>query len=123
VDAANSSISAFTVTGLSGLSRFVDGSAVVIAGNGANFRTAYYVTPATRGCGSGFPHAAIASVTGWRDQPYFTASSRLFRGEPGVLEMLDMPTFANEAPFRPTSRWRPRKTFWCICPTGDLPNR
>jgi len=34
---------------LSGLSRFVDGSAVVIAGNGANFRTAYYVTPANHG--------------------------------------------------------------------------
>ena len=99
---ANSSISAFPVTGLSGLSRFVDGSSVVIAGNGGNFRTAYQVTPANQGEPlPGFRMLPLTSVTRWRDQPYFTAASRLFRGEPGMLEMLDVPTLADGASFSP----------------------
>jgi len=65
----------------------------------------------------------LTSVTGWRDQPYFTASSRLFRGEPGVLEMLDMPTFANEAPFSPDFALASPENVLVHLSNGDSTNR
>jgi uncharacterized protein (TIGR03437 family) len=80
----------------------VDGSPVVIAGNGGNFRTAYSMTTANQGDPlPDFRMLPLTSVTRWQGQPYFTAASRLFRGEPGMLNMLDVPTLANGAPFSP----------------------
>jgi uncharacterized protein (TIGR03437 family) len=88
---ATSSLSEFTVRGLSALGRLEDGSVMAIAGNGANFRTAYGVDVA----GQGDPVTSLRllplqSLTRWKDEPFFTAASRLFRGEPGRLRMLDL---------------------------------
>ena len=89
---ANSPVSTFTVMGLSALARLEDSSVTVIAGNGGNFRTAYRVDPSgTRDPLPGFRMLPLQSVTRWGERPYFTAASRLFRGEPGRLEMLDIP--------------------------------
>ncbi len=88
---ADSSIRKLTVTGLSALTRLEDGSVVVLAGNGANFRSAYSVDPSGQGDPlPAFRMLPLQSVTRWRGQSYFTAASRLFRGEPGRIEMLEL---------------------------------
>ncbi len=99
---SNSSVSSFTVAGLSALARLDDGSVAVIAGNGANFRSVYRVDPS----GQGDPLPAfrllpLQSVTRWRGQSYFTAASRLFRGAPGRIEWLDLQTLPTGAAFVP----------------------
>ena len=99
---ANSTVTTIPVVGFSALARLEDGSVAAIAGNGANFRTAYRLDPS----GQGDPLAAfrmlpLQSVARWRDRPYFTAATRLFRGEPGRREMLDLaalPTPAGGTP-------------------------
>ncbi|MEK7403467.1 MAG: hypothetical protein AAB225_00020 [Acidobacteriota bacterium] len=88
---ATSTLIRHTVEGLSALARLEDGSVAVIAGNGANFRTAHRLGLVGQGAPlPAFRMLPLQSVTRWRDQSFFTAASRLFRGEPGRLEMLDV---------------------------------
>jgi uncharacterized protein (TIGR03437 family) len=99
---ANSGVSTFQVVGLSALARLEDGGVAAIAGNSGNFRTAYRIDPS----GPGDPLPAfrmlpLQSVTRWRDRPYFTAASRLFRGEPSRLDMFDTPVLPSGATFVP----------------------
>ncbi len=87
---AASSLSDSTVRGLSALGKLEDGNVAVLAGNGANFRTAYEFGLS----GQGDPVSSLRllplqSVTRWKEEPFFTAASRLFRGEPGRIRMLD----------------------------------
>ncbi len=77
-----SSLSAFTVAGLYALTRLEDGSAAVLAGNSANFRSLYRISP--EGLGEPqpdylmLPFQSVAQIQG---EPYFTTSGgRLFRG-------------------------------------------
>lgn len=88
---ANAAVNTFPVTGLSALVRLEGGSVGVIAGNGVNFRTAYRADPV--GPGEALPGLRmlpLTSVTQWRERPYFTAASRLFRGGTDHIEMLDV---------------------------------
>lgn len=88
---ASSTVRTFTVTGLAALGKLEDGNAAVIAGNATNFRTAYGATPAGRGdVVAGLQMLPLQSVTRWKDEPFFTAASRLFRGAPGRIRMLDL---------------------------------
>ncbi len=88
---ANSSVRTVPLVGMSALTRLEDGTVAVLAGNGANFRTAYRLEPTGQGDPlPAFRMLPLQSVTRWRDRPYFTAASRLFRNEPGRLEMLDL---------------------------------
>ncbi|MBL8179816.1 MAG: hypothetical protein JNK48_34370 [Bryobacterales bacterium] len=87
---ASSTVQKFTVTGLAALGKLEDGSVAVIAGNATNFRTAYQVAGA--GQGEALPALRmlpLQSVTRWKEEPFFTAASRLFRGAPGRIRMLD----------------------------------
>lgn len=98
---ATAAISGFTVTGGAGLTRLEDGTAAAIAGNEA-FRSVYRITPA--GLGDVLPELRmlpLQSVTHFRAQPYFVANSRLFRGEPGAIEMLDIRVTPSGWPFIP----------------------
>ncbi|MDX1981977.1 MAG: hypothetical protein SFV51_17025 [Bryobacteraceae bacterium] len=99
---ADSTVSSFRVTGLAALTRLEDGSAAVLAGNGVNFRTAYRISPA--GLGDPLPAfrmLPLQSVTRYDGEAYFTAASRLFRGEPGRLRMLEAPPIPIGAAFVP----------------------
>ncbi|MBL8233788.1 MAG: hypothetical protein JNL98_35145, partial [Bryobacterales bacterium] len=82
----------FEVVGLSALARLEDGTVAVSAGNGANFRSVYPVTPAGLGQPLNAPRMLpLQSVTRWREKPYFTAATRLFRGETGRIEWFEPP--------------------------------
>jgi uncharacterized protein (TIGR03437 family) len=88
---SSSSVTTFTVSGLSALARLEDGSVAAIAGNGGNFRTAYRVGPSGQGDPVyGLRMLPLVSVSRSLEKPYFTAASRLFRGDPGRLEYLDV---------------------------------
>lgn len=87
---ANGSVNAFTVMGLNAVTKLEDGSVAVIAGNGANFRNVYRVSPA--GVGDPITNLRLLPLQSFalfRGEPYFTGAARLFRGEPGGIEMLD----------------------------------
>jgi uncharacterized protein (TIGR03437 family) len=99
---SNSSVGSFTVMGLSALARLEDGGVAVIAGNGNNFRSAYRAGPAGQGEAlPAFRLLPLQSVTRWSNQSYFTAASRLFRGEPGRIEWLDLQALPGGASFVP----------------------
>ncbi|MGH9721306.1 MAG: hypothetical protein ACRD8O_13910 [Bryobacteraceae bacterium] len=99
---ASQSLSTFTVNGLSALVRLDDGTVAVLAGNSGSFRTAYRVTPSGQQNElPAFRMAPLQSVTRWRQGSYFTAASRLFRGEPGRFQMLNLSTLASGALFQP----------------------
>ncbi|MBY0507831.1 MAG: hypothetical protein K2X03_28215 [Bryobacteraceae bacterium] len=91
---ATRSVNVFTLSGVSALGRLDDGSAIAITGNSGTFRSTYRLTPA--GLGEpvlGLRQLPLQSVTRWRDLPYFTAATRLFRGEPGRIQWLNLPNF------------------------------
>jgi len=99
---ASKAITTFPVRGFYHLTRLADGTVAAIAGNGSNYRRVYQVTPS--GLGAVVPGSGMlpyGSYTVWQDKPYFTAASRLFRGEFGKLEALDMPTLTTGATFAP----------------------
>lgn len=97
----DSAVRTFPVEGLSALVRLEDGSVAVIAGNATAFRTAYRVEPSGRGEPLSLRMLPLQSITRWRERPYFTAAARVFRGEPGRLELLDVPMLTPGAPFAP----------------------
>ena len=95
-------VSAFAVRGLYHLGLLNDGSVFAIAGNGSNYRRIYRVTP--DGLSTTVPGTAMlpyASFTYFQDQPYFTAASRLFRGDFGRLEYLELTALDTGANFSP----------------------
>ena len=99
---ATQAVTTFTVAGLAHLTRLDDGNAAVIAGNGANFRTVTRVDPAGLGeTVADFGRLPLAAVTRARNQPYVVAASRLFRGLPGRLEMLDLAALPDGTVFTP----------------------
>ncbi|MFN7933359.1 MAG: hypothetical protein U0R19_08540 [Bryobacteraceae bacterium] len=88
---AASTVRTFSVPGLAALGKLEDGNVAVVAGNATNFRSAYGLTAA--GQGEALPALRmlpLQSVTRWKDEPFFTAASRLFRGAPGSIRMLDL---------------------------------
>ncbi|MBM3813867.1 MAG: hypothetical protein FJW20_19745 [Acidimicrobiia bacterium] len=100
--AATQEVTRFPVTGLSALVRRENGTVMVIAGNGANFRTAYPVTPD----GLGDPHPGLrmlplGSITEFRGVMHFTAANRLFRGVPSQVELFEHPMITTGAIFPP----------------------
>ncbi len=98
-----SSVIKHTVMGLSALTRLEDGTVAVLAGNGSNFRTAYRLGLVWQEEALPlFRMLPLQSVARWRDAAYFTAASRLFRGEPGRIEMFDLqPLLPAGAAFAP----------------------
>ena len=83
---ATQTVSQFVIPGLSAVNRLEDGTTVAIAGNAANFRSAFQLSP--KGLGdlrSGLRFLPMTSVA----PPYFVAAGRLFRGEPGQIEWLE----------------------------------
>lgn len=99
---AGSTLSNVTVTGLSAIARLEDGTSAALAGNSANFRNAYRLEPQRIGpVVDPYRMLPLTSIARWQGQPYFTAASRLFRGEPGRLEMLDIPTLPSGQAFSP----------------------
>lgn len=83
---ATQTVSQISVPGLNSMGRLEDGTAVAIAGNGTNFRSAWRLTPAGLGeLRAGLRFLPMTSVA----PPYFVAASRLFRGEPGRIEWLE----------------------------------
>jgi len=83
---ASQTISRIQVPGLNSMGRLEDGTAVAIAGNGTNFRSAWRLTPAGLGeLRAGLRFLPMTSVA----PPYFVAAGRLFRGEPGRIEWLE----------------------------------
>ncbi len=99
---SNSSLGLFSITGLAALGRLGDGTAVAIAGNGGNFRSVYRLSPAGKGEElTGLRWLPLQSVATLDSMPYFVAASRLFRGVPGQIEMLDLPLLSSGANFTP----------------------
>ncbi len=99
---ANSGITTYTVPGLAGISRNESGDAIVFAGNSATFRAPYLLQPTGRGAAiAPYSNLPLASTTRWKDQPFFTTASRLFRGEPGKLQMFNELTLPTGAAFAP----------------------
>jgi uncharacterized protein (TIGR03437 family) len=98
---ATAKIGVHTVTGLSALGRLEDGTVFVISGNATNFRSARQFTPA--GVGELLPwyRLPLTSVTRLRNTSYFTAATRLFRGEQPNIQMLDLTALPNGAVFNP----------------------
>ncbi len=91
---SSSTLSAVEVVGLAQIAKLEDGSVAVIAGNGANFRSVLPMTPS--GLGEAQPALRLlplASVSRFRETPYFVAASRLFRGDQGSIAMLDLVGF------------------------------
>ncbi|MBL8236928.1 MAG: hypothetical protein JNM66_05890 [Bryobacterales bacterium] len=83
---ASQTVSRITIPGLNSMGRMEDGTAVAIAGNGTNFRSAWRLTPAGLGeVRGGLRFLPMTSVA----PPYFIAAGRLFRGEPGRIEWLE----------------------------------
>ena len=99
---AGKAVNTFTAAGISAIGRLEDGALVALAGNNANFRSAYRVTPA--GLGDALPGLRmlpLQSVTHWEGQPYFIAAARLFRGEAGRIQMLNLPLLPSGTTFTP----------------------
>jgi uncharacterized protein (TIGR03437 family) len=95
-------IRTFTVAGLVSMIQLEDGSAAVIAGNATNFRSVVRMSPDGLGeIVEPYRLLPLTSVARYRDQPYFTAASRLFRGAPGNIEMLDLQYLPTGAAFNP----------------------
>jgi uncharacterized protein (TIGR03437 family) len=85
-------ITTVTVAGLGALSRLDDGATAVLAGNSGTFRSVYPIAPNGQSAAmDSFRMLPLGSVTRFRGRPYFTAASRLFRNDPGRIEMLDIP--------------------------------
>jgi uncharacterized protein (TIGR03437 family) len=83
---ATQTVSRITIPGLNSMGRLEDGTAVAIAGNGTNFRSASRLTPAGLGeLRAGLRFLPMTSVA----PPYVIAAGRLFRGEPGRIEWLE----------------------------------
>ncbi|MBM3787937.1 MAG: hypothetical protein FJW30_26615 [Acidobacteria bacterium] len=96
------SVSSYAIPGLSALSRLEDGTPIAIAGNSATFRSVFRLDPAGLGPQiTALTNLPLVSVTRWNDTPYFVASSRLFRGNPGELEFFNEPFLATSAAFTP----------------------
>jgi uncharacterized protein (TIGR03437 family) len=99
---ANSGLTSYSVVGLAGIGRTENGDAFVLAGNSGTFRAAYLLQPTGRGAlVPPYTNLPIASTTRWKDQPFFTTGTRLFRGEPGRLQMFDELTLPSGAAFAP----------------------
>ncbi len=99
---ADRSVRTVRVVGLSALIRLADGGVAVIAGNSANFRSVYPLTPAGLGAPlAGLGLLPLQSVTSARGEAYFVAAARLFRGATGRLEMLDLPYLPSGSVFNP----------------------
>lgn len=99
---ATKAVSTFTATGISALGRLDDGSVVALAGNSATYRSVYRLSPAGLGeVLSGLRQLPLQSATRLREQPYFTAAARLFRGEPGRIQWLNLPFLPTSATFAP----------------------
>ena len=99
---ASAGTTTYSVVGLAGIARDESGDAIVIAGNSATFRAPYRLQPA--GSGNAVPPYAnlpLSSIAQWKEQPYFTTTTRLFRGEPGKLQMLNELTLPSGAAFAP----------------------
>ncbi len=96
---ADSSVRKFTVVGLAALTKLDDGSVGVIAGNATGFRSLYKVSPAGLGEPSDLRMLPLQSATRWQGRPYFIAAAQLFRGAPGLIERLDLPTLPTGANF------------------------
>ncbi|MBL8215741.1 MAG: hypothetical protein JNK87_33775 [Bryobacterales bacterium] len=99
---ATRNVTTFPLRGLYHLLTLPDGTVAAIAGNGSNFRRIVRLTPN----GPGDPETGTAmlpyvSFTRWQSRPYFTAANRLFRGEFGRMEYLDLPVLDTGATFAP----------------------
>ncbi len=92
----------FTVEGIAALNRLQDGSVMAIAGNSAAFRNGYRLTPGGLGeVVAGLRLLPLQSASVFRKQPYFIAATRLFRGEPGRIQLLNLPLLPTGAAFTP----------------------
>ncbi|MBM3724828.1 MAG: hypothetical protein FJW40_05330 [Acidobacteria bacterium] len=99
---SDSSLRRIPVQGLAALFTLDDGGAAVIAGNSATFRSVFRVLPDRLGSVvEPYRMLPLTSVAMDGATPYFTAASRLFRGGPGSIEMLDVQFMANGAAFNP----------------------
>ena len=99
---SNSSLGIITIVGLAAMGRLGDGTAAVIAGNGVAFRSVYRLSPAGKGEElTGLRWLPLQSVATVESTPYFVAASRLFRGVPGQIEMLDLALLPGGANFIP----------------------
>jgi uncharacterized protein (TIGR03437 family) len=88
---SSGAITTVPVEGLNGLMQLSDGRAVALAGNGANFRSVYPISPSGLGAPlTEFRMLPLGSVAVDGDARYFTAATRLFRGLPGSIEMLNL---------------------------------
>lgn len=95
-------VSRFTVEGITALNRLEDGSVMAIAGNSATFRNGYPLTPV--GLGDPLPVLRLLplqSVSFFRREPYFIASTRLFRVNAGRIQLLNLPSLPTGASFTP----------------------
>jgi uncharacterized protein (TIGR03437 family) len=99
---ANSGLTSYSIVGLAAIGRNENGDAVVVAGNSALFRAPYLLQPTGRGAlVAPYTNLPISSLARWKDQPFFTTGSRLFRGEPGKLQMFNELTLPTGAAFSP----------------------
>ncbi len=99
---ATRNVTTFSLRGLYHLLTLPDGTVAAIAGNGSNFRRILRLSP--NGVGEAEPGTAMlpyVSFTRWQSRPYFTAVNRLFRGEFGRMEYLDLPVLETGATFAP----------------------
>ena len=99
---SSQAVTSFNVTGITAIGRLDNGTLIALAGNSANFRTAYLLTPDGLGEAiTGLRMLPLQSATILQNQPYFIAASRLFRSPAGRLEMLNLPLLPNGATFTP----------------------
>ena len=98
---ASRNVTTFPVTGLYHLIRLNDGTVGVIAGNASSLRRIYRVTPAGLGDAlAGTSMMGYGAYTYLDGTPYFTAAgSRLFRGEFGRMEVLELTALPSGATF------------------------
>ncbi|MBM3760818.1 MAG: hypothetical protein FJW36_11285 [Acidobacteria bacterium] len=82
---ATSTITELTIPGLAALNRLEDGTAIAIAGNGANFRSILRLSPTAATPFGNLRLLPITSTSG----NYFNAATRIFRGQPGNIEYLE----------------------------------
>lgn len=86
---ADSKIHTFELEGLEGITTVAGGAVAGFVGLHSSMRTAHVLNPT--GLGDPVPSFAdlpLQSATQWNGVPYTTAARRLFRGEPGSLEMI-----------------------------------
>ena len=99
---ASKAVTSFNVSGITAIGRLDNGTLIALAGNSANFRTAYLLTPDGLGDAiTGLRMLPLQSATILQNQPYFIAASRLFRSQSGRVQMLNLPLLPTGAAFTP----------------------